>query len=391
MTPFYKPSHVYGGPTRSISTLCENLVRIGCDVTLYTTNANGSTNLPIEPDVPHTVNGVTVHYFPRESGGNYFFSPRLAEACRRTIGKFELMYVASNWGYPFLPACRSASEAGVPYIVSPRASFKRAPWIGKYWKKLTYHYLLERRLVQHAAALHYCTELERKDSGWLGLQPPSFVVPNPVDATEFKHLPPRGAFRRTWGIPEEKEVVLFLGRIDPQKGLDVTLHSFAKATVFHPKALLVLAGPEEDGYVQPLKKMAEKLGIMDRVLFTGFLESKTRVTALADSDVFILTSYSENFGIAAVEAMAAGLPVIVSDRVGIAEELRAERAGVVVSLDPAAVAVELIRLLASPDGRRQLSKRAVQLANEKYSPEIVAKAMLDEFEKFTGTIMGPCE
>ena len=388
VTPFYRPAHVYGGPTRSISTLCENLVRIGCDVTLYTTNANGSANLQLEPVVPHTVNGVTVHYFPREWSGNYFYSPGLAEACRRTIGKFELMYVASNWGHPFLPACRSACKAGVPYIVSPRASFKRAPWVGKYLKKLTYHYLLERRWINHAAALHYCTELERKDSEWLGLQPSAFVVPNPVDVTEFEKLPPRGLFRKAWGIPEEKDVVLFLGRIDPQKGLDVTLHSFAKATVSHPKAILVLAGPEEDGYVQALKKMAEKLGIMDRVLFTGFLESKARLTALVDSDVFILTSYSENFGIAVVEAMAAGLPVIISDRVGIAKDLRRERAGVVVSLDPAPVAGELMQLLSTPEERGHLSRRAAQMAKEKYSPVIVAKAMLGEFEKVIGTVSG---
>ena len=381
VTPFYKPAHVYGGPTRSISALCENLAMIGCDVTLYTTNANGNTNLEIEPVAPHDVNGVEVRYFPREWGGNYFYSPLLAEACRKTIGKFELMYVASNWGYPFLPACRSAYKAGIPYIVSPRAAFKRGPWIGKYLKKRTYHYLLERRWIQRAAALHYCTELERKDSGWLGLQPPAFVVPNSVDASEFEQSPPRGAFRKAWGIPDENQVVLFLGRIEPQKGLDVTLNSFASATVNHPKTLLVLAGPEEDGYMHPLKKMAGKLGLADRVLFTGFLDSKARLSALVDADVFILTSYSENFGIAAVEAMAAGLPVIVSDRVGIAEDLRRERAGVVVSMDPGAVAGELLRLLASPEERRELSRRALHMVNERYSPVNVAKAMLDEFER----------
>jgi len=357
-------------------------------VTLYTTNANGNANLQIEPVVPHTVNGVTVHYFPREWAGSYYYSPRLAEACRRTVGKFDLMYVVSNWGYPFLPACRAASKAGIPYIVSPRSSFNRAPWVGKYLKKWSYHHLLERRLINNAAAIHYTTELEQRDSGWLRLQPSAFIVTNPVDVTEFEELPLRGEFRNAWGIPDENQIVLFLGRIEARKGLDVTLPSFAKATVSHPSALLVLAGPEEDGYVQPLKKMAGKLGIEDRVLFTGFLDSKARLTALVDADVFILTSYSENFGIAVVEAMAAGLPVIVSDRVGIAEDLRRGRAGVVVSIDPTEVARELMRLLASPEERRNLSRKAVHVAKEMYSPVNVAKAMLDEFEKVVGFVSG---
>lgn len=381
VTPFYKPAHVYGGPTRSISSLCENLAKIGCDVTVYTTNANGSVDLPLDTEVPHSVDGVTVRYFPRKFRGNYFYSPRLRSACRQSVGDFMLMYVASNWGYPFLPACRSAHEAGVPYVVSPRLSFNRNPWKGKYLKKMTYHCLLERRWINHAGALHYTTEMERKDSEWLRLQPPPFIVTNPVNLMEFEKLPLRGTFRRAWGIPEDGKVVLFLGRIEPRKGLDITLHSFRQAALSHPDALLVLAGPEEDAYVQSLKKLAEKLGITGRVLFPGYLDAVSRLSALADSDVFLLTSYAENFGVAVVEAMAAGLPVIVSDQVGIAEDIHRDGAGVVVPLDAAEVGRELAGLLASPEAREDLSRNAVQSAKKRYFPPMVAKDMLTEFEK----------
>ena len=131
---------------------------------------------------------------------------------------------------------------------------------------------------------------------------------------------------------EEKYAVLFLGRNDPQKGSDVTLHSFAKATVSHPKALLVQPVRKKTQMCNLLKRWLET-GIADRVLFTGFLESKARLTALVDSDVFILTLSSEEFRNRGRRSDGGRLPVIVSDRVGIAEDLRRGRAGVVVSLD----------------------------------------------------------
>lgn len=381
VSPFYKPAYVYGGPTRSIPSLCEGLARIGCEVTVYTTNANGRTDLEIRPGVPHNVNGATVYYFQRDWGGNYFYSSALAEACYSNFHKFDLVYISSNWGYPFIPACRSARKASVPYIVAPRTSFMRKTWRSGWFKKLVYHYLVERQLINEASTLHYTTELERRESNWLRLRPASFVVPNPVDMTEFERLPARGSFRREHSIPDDTDLVLYLGRLEPRKGLDLTLASFARVASVNSKACLVLAGPEEDDYVQVLMNMAVKSGIADRILFTGYLDARSGLTALVDADVFILTSYSENFGMAVVEAMAIGLPVIISDQVGIAEDLSLEQAALVVSLDIEEIARGLIKLLASTEVRETLGHRAMKVARERFSPKRVAEAMLKEFKE----------
>lgn len=198
----------------------------------------------------------------------------------------------------------------------------RKAWHGKYAKKTIYHLLFERQLIKRASALHYTTQFEQRESKWLGINTPYFVIPNPVNIEEFQQLPPKGSFRKLRKIPDDMALVLYLGRIEPRKGLDLTLCSFAKIALDNSKVHLVMAGPEEDGYGKVLRKMASDLGIGDRVVFTDYLNDKERLSALVDADIFILNSYTGNFGMAVAEAMAVGLPVVISDKVGIAEEIR---------------------------------------------------------------------
>ena len=381
VVPFYKPAYVYGGPSRSIPTLCENLGALGCDVTVYTTNSNGSTVLPVTPNQVNLVDGVEVYYFQRSVRGTYFYSANLGQACHRHAREFDLVYVASNWGYPFVPACRSAYRAGVPYVVTPRTSFMRRAWQGKYLKKYVYHRLVEQRLINRAAALHYTTVLEETESAWLELPPHSFVVPNPLNVSEFEQLPPRGSFHVRLKLDEDASIVLYLGRVEPRKGLDLTLTSFAAIAKEYPKAMLVLAGPEEDGYLRVLQRMAIDLDLEKRLIFTGYLGAPERLEAFADADIFMLTSYSENFGMSVVEAMAAGVPVVVSDRVGLADDIQHEQMGVVVPLDVEAIARHLRELLGNPDQRQRLGQRAAQIVREKYAPRPVAEAMRDKFQQ----------
>ena len=378
VTPFYRPAFVYGGPTRSVPALCEALVAKGSQVSVYTTDASGSGSLDIPLDLAQDVKGVKVHFYRRVLRGNYYFAPDLIKACYNNVGKFDLMYTYSNWTYPFVPCCRAAHRAAVPYVVSPRTSFMREAWKGKQLKKRTYHYLVERQWINKASALHYTSSLEARESEWLGLRPQHFIVPNPVDQTEFIHLPSRGGFRATRGISDGEKIVLYLGRIEPRKGLDLTLAAFAQSAFCKVRGYLILAGPDEENYGAFLKQMAAKLGIGDRVLFTGYLDAETRLKVLVDADLFVLTSYSENFGVAVVEALAAGLPVILSDMVGIAEDLRKEQAGIVVPLSVEEIARKMSEVLNSEELRRDLSSKGIRIARERYSPMEVADNMLSE-------------
>lgn len=386
VSPYYKPAHVYGGPSYSIPALCESLTRVGAQVTVFTTNANGRGDLPVPVGVLQEIEGVQVHYFQRDLPGNYFYSSQLRAVCYTRIARsaFDLVYVASNWGHPFLPACRASQRAGVPYVVSPRASFKRNTWKGKFLKKIGYHLLFERALLQKASLIHYTTALESNDSRWLGLKPREAIVPNPLSLQEFKSLPPKGRFRSRHNISAGRKVILILGRVDPDKGLDLALQVLSRIAPRCPDAVLVIAGPEENNQIRHLLDQAGTLGVSDRVLFTGLLDLPRKLEAFVDADVFFSPSRSENFGMAIVEAMACGLPVVVSDQVGVADMIVKEEAGLVVPLDPDRMAGALSQVLDDPSLGRRLGEKGLQMVSENFASETVARHLLHEFEALLG-------
>jgi glycosyltransferase involved in cell wall biosynthesis len=161
----------------------------------------------------------------------------------------------------------------------------------------------------------------------------------------------------------------------------LALQSFKKSLLDFPETRFIIAGPDRDGYTGHLQAMAIRAGISDRVLFSGYLDDRARITALVDADVFILPSHSENFGMAIMEAMAVGLPVITSDQVGISEYLANHQAGVVAPLDPQLISNEISRLLASAELRALYGGNARRVVRDFFSPDKVASQMLEHFQR----------
>jgi glycosyltransferase involved in cell wall biosynthesis len=383
VTPFYKPAYEFGGPARSIPLLCEALANLDVEVTVFTTNAQGNHSLPVAPNVPLMIDNVHVTYYERNILNRYFFSRKLATACYQSAKDFDSIYIVSNWGYPLIPICRAAQKHKIPYLVSPRTAFMRTTWTGKYLKKMAYHQLVERTLINGATALHYTSQLEMDESAWLKLRPVPWINPNPVDLSEIKHMPLRGKWRSIQGIPDDTTIILYLGRIEARKGIDLTIEAFAKIAALKKDMVLVLAGPDEDDYVSVLQALCKKYELNDRIIFTGYLDSQTRLAALADADVFILTSRAENFGVAVVEAMAAGVPVLVSNFVGLAPTIESSQAGLVTSLDSDDIARNLMQLVASKDLRSEFGRQARIVAHENYSPTHVARTMIEYLNQFS--------
>jgi glycosyltransferase involved in cell wall biosynthesis len=382
VAPFYKPAYVYGGPVYSTPSLCESLVIAGHDVSVITTNANGKNNFHEARVGFQQVDGVSVAYCQRDLPGYYFFSRQLSQTCYSEIrkNKFDIVYVASNWAFPFLPACRAAYRSGVPYIVSPRASFKRITWRGKSLKKWLYHTLFERYWINQADLIHYTTQMELGDSVWLKLKPPSVTIPNPINLAEFDRLPKKGLFRSKYKIASDVSLLLYLGRVEHAKGVDLALQALSLILPKHPNCILVVAGPEEENYVSVLSQQARDLGIQDSVVFTGLLSSAQRLEALSDADIFVFPSHSENFGMAVAEAMLCELPVVISDQVGISEFIVANSAGVVVPLQADAFSEAIKALLENPALKMQYAHRAPIVIRSNFSPLYIAEKFSDVFQ-----------
>ena len=169
---------------------------------------------------------------------------------------------------------------------------------------------------------------------------------NGIDGHISEDRPPHGAFRKKWGIPPHEPLVLFLGRLIPRKGAEILIDAFSEACPTSGR--LVIAGPEgEPGYRAMLEQRAHGVGIESRVVFTGALYGHDKSAVMTDADIFVLPSRYENFANSAAEAIAFGIPVIITDCCGI-RSLVSGRAGLVIAPEKGPLVAALRKLISEP-------------------------------------------
>jgi glycosyltransferase involved in cell wall biosynthesis len=189
----------------------------------------------------------------------------------------------------------------------------------------------------------------------------------------------KSRFRARYPQLAGRRIILFLSRLDPKKGLDLLLPAFAQVRVQNPDVALVLAGNGDQSFVTGLEEEAVRLGIAGDILWTDFLAGEEKWAVLSGADVFVLPSYSENFGVAVVEAMAFGLPVVVSDQVGIHREVAEAQAGLVVPCAWEELARALTRLVRDKQLRSRMGENGKRLAQTHFSLEAVTGKLINVY------------
>ena len=201
---------------------------------------------------------------------------------------------------------------------------------------------------------------------------PSFVVPNGIDNQNFADLPDRASSRRHFDLPQDVFTGVFLGRLEPIKNLGNLIRAVAIARDLGIDVFLLVGGPDF-GEKKKLEALTGHLGLEDRVRFLGYVDPAARNILLAAGDFLALPSFQESFGLAAVEGMAAGLPALVSDQVGIAREVELDQAGVVTSIEAESIAQGLARMAGHPTQLTQMGQNAHLAAENRYDIKITAK------------------
>jgi glycosyltransferase involved in cell wall biosynthesis len=232
----------------------------------------------------------------------------------------------------------------------------------KWLKKRLYLLLRFGGCIRRASALHCTTEMEAVSTARAGIRAQQVIVePNGVAVEDFTAMSRLGEFRQSIGIGE-KPLVVFLGRVHPGKGVEYLLPALAITS--SAGFAVAIVGPIDSEFAREMIRRAEALKGKCEVIFTGMLAGKDRIPPLADADVFVLPSEHENFGVAVVEALAAGCPVVVSNHVGLAKEIERQNVGTVTTLAPAGIARALDGWLAraGQDEEGRARRRAYALA-----------------------------
>jgi glycosyltransferase involved in cell wall biosynthesis len=370
-----------GGPTTVLKALTKQQAQAGLNVTICTTNFDHTEALlDVLPNAPIRENGVTSWYFSVDFRP-LMISRALWRWARDSLNKFDLVHIHGLYRFPPTYCARQARQQGIPYIITPHGALD--PYL--YTKSSTslglkrlYEHWLDLPNLHNASAIHYTAEDERRLAAFLDLRSPSFVVPIGVDFTPFEHLPKPGPFRATLGVGTDP-LVLFLGRLHHKKGLDVLIPAFDQVRRDLPHARLAIVGPANDGYNDQVRAWVRAHGLERAVEFVEFLTGQDLVQAYVDADIFVLPSYTENFGLTVVEAMASGLPVIISRHVNIHHEVAADGAGLVTECNPDAMARAILGLLNDPDRCRQMGESGRRAARRRYAWPRLVHQLTEEY------------
>jgi len=370
-----------GGPTVALVGLTSALARLGVRVSVLATPRSSECSSTVEELREKGVR-VRLGDHRRMTFGR---SSKLRKVLMEEVARANVVHIHALWEEAQYQAASISRLQQKPFIVRPCGLLD--PWSMSQHrvKKRLYLELRLRRHLSAAAAIHFTTSLEEERARSLRIQAPTIVEPNGIDLDEFKKLPLSGGFRKRLAIPEGVPLVLFLGRLHPKKGLDLLIRAFADGAPSN--AVLAIVGTGDSSYEKALRQNAASHGLGDRAKFVGFLHGRDRVAAYADSTVFVLPSYSENFANSVMESLAGGTPVIISDQVNLHAEIASAQVGGVVPMTPDALSSEIRRWLGDP-ARRQLAIANARSFLEPYDLKKIAASWLQRYRELCQRIDG---
>ncbi|OBS53882.1 glycosyltransferase [Methylosinus trichosporium] len=357
-----------GGPARALATMERALDEAGVRVTTVATSHGLGDAAPARAR----------RIYSKLWASPYKFAPGLAPTLAAAIRSHDVVHIHALFSFSSTLAAWIARLYGVPYVVRPLGVLN-AWGVGERrarLKRLSIA-LVERSNLRAAAAVHFTSEQEKEEAERLGLAFRSVVIPLGVEAPEqsgdaTRQLLPAALAGRM--------AILFLSRVSPKKNLETLIDAFALSPVLRKSAALVVAGEGEADYVERLRARARVAGVGEAVCWLGHVDGAQKALALRSADVFVLPSFSENFGIAAVEAMQAGLPCVLTPGVAVAASAEGAGAAIIVEPEATALRVALERLIGDGEARRRMSVRAREFSHEAWSTETMAARLVDLYE-----------
>jgi glycosyltransferase involved in cell wall biosynthesis len=371
VTQSYYPFLDRGGPAMKVRAIASGLVLRGHQVTVLTTDLGVQERRDAMELAPSpwgwrsSTDSVETFYLrPQGLYRSLTWNPAVHGFCRERVSSFDVAHIYGLYDLLAPPVARACRRLGIPYVVEPIGMFR--PIIRSIPLKWVYRRVFGDTLIRGAQRIVATSAQEQQELVEGGVSAARIVIRrNGIEPPA--HLPARGSFRRQWRIPENAQLVLYLGRLVTKKSPELLLEAFSRCQVrpaSHRPAVLVLAGPDEgDGYRQRLELSARRLGLGAEVLFTGPLYDDAKWSAYRDADVFVLPSQNENFGNTAAEAIVCGTPVLLTDRCGVAALVEG-RAGLVVPHRCDALSEALQRLLDDAILRQQLKMGCAEVARE---------------------------
>jgi glycosyltransferase involved in cell wall biosynthesis len=366
--PAYKPAYGYGGPTESVSRLCEGLAANGHEVDVYTTTANGKTELDVVPGKVVNVDGVNIIYFKRITGDHTHVSPALWLKLLKTAKNYDVIHLHSWWNVLIVIAARIALLSKTKVIIAPRGMLSDYIFTSgnSAYKKLIHSFggrKILRRSRLHATAESEYMECTKLIPGWEG-----FVLPNIITLPDFEILQ----------NANKVFTVIFLSRIHPKKGLEMLFEAISRLDI---NLKLKIGGSGEDQYIEELKALAIKLNIESKIEWLGWLDRGEKFKELNNADLFILVSLNENFANVVIEALHMGTAVLISEEVGLSAFVKEKNLGWISTLEVDNIAEKLKEAYYDKDKLASIRQHGRAVIEQTFREDVLINQYVKEYQK----------
>ncbi len=379
--PSYYPATKYGGPIPAVHLLNKELVNQNVFIDVITTNAGleARNDIPTGKWMIH--DGVNVIYYKYYLSERYNVSPGLFYYLFFKIKKYDLVYISGVWDLPVIVGCCSAIFHNIKYIIMPHGSLCKTDFkIHSKYKKLLHYIFISQFYLKRITALRLTSFMEKCEIEKLFPKLKYFILPNGIDFNEYNIKFNEELFVKKFPLLKNKKYILFLSRINIKKGLDLLIRAFALFQNKYPNYILLIVGPDNENYGKTIKKLISLLHIDTNVMFFGNLTGNDKIMIYKNADLFILPSRSENFAMVVVEAMAAGVPILISNNIGISDDIKKYNAGIITDIKIDHIFKNMIKIIDNQNLKRTLINNGYKLINDKYDIVNVAKNMKQIFK-----------
>lgn len=362
----------WGGPPRVVIGMAKALVEKGVKVSILTTAEKGKERRGIRPK------GVTVQVFERGSFSRFWtaYSSGVTRVMVEEIENCDLVHIHELWHYLHYVGHKTARKLKKPYGISVDGQL--APWdlSRKALRKSIYSILVQKRILKDAAFLHAVTEEEVKDIRKYGVSNNIFIIPNGINLEDSLTLS-----RVHPGLPklQNKKIVLFLGRIHPIKGLDLLAKAWGQIAKGRNDLVLVIVGPDTDGYKSKIEGILKSKGVTDKVIFLGMVEEDEKKIILERADIVVIPSYSEVRSLVALEAMISQKPIIITNQCHFSE-ISEVAAGIVIEPNVVQLEKALNELLVNPEMRKRMGQNGRTLVMERYTWDKIVNRLIEIYK-----------
>jgi glycosyltransferase involved in cell wall biosynthesis len=371
----YKPAFIYGGPTYSISALAESLTSQGNDITVMTTNANGKHDFPYKNGTTALIDGVHTIYYRRITGDPTSVSFTHTRALIRSIRQYDLVHIQGWWNWVAMISLIVCKHYKVPHLLSPRGALseytfktERTSVIKKWIHQLFFKGMLSKTL------LHVTSHEEERKFRKVLPRAKVVVVPNIVPLPEqvTRTTPGNGPLQ-----------LVFLGRIDQVKNLELLLDTLKEVSF---RCHLSIAGTGDPDYIAQLKA---RTGGNPHITWLGQVTGNAKFELLANSDILVLLSHTENFGNVVIEALSQGTAVLLSNHVGAAEMVSTYNLGWVIPSAKNICIDTLHQININRDQLKDIRERAPQVIQSEFNPSVMAERYMTECYHLVHPKFGP--